>query len=616
MKIMGHRKIWVIIAAFMAAAVMFSCKKEPKVNPPNTLSLSTTSASVGFDEASTSLTIVAYADWTLSVTHGEGWITPSVTSGVANSTVKINFALAPNEGEETRKGTVSVSASGRKDPYLFTITQNASNTLTGVNAWIHEQLSGWYYWNGVLKATQPPTNTLAYDEFLQRTIEDLPWSSVQDKSNGENPPTIDGSYRFNANDDLVTPLQRDQIYSYIERFPAGTRAVRGASESYATTFGFDVKPFIVGGNNTNAQIAFLVILVQPDSPADKADIKRGMWIDKYNDADITATLNGAGNLTGGSALDFMTRLFYLEGGNQMSFADESGKEYDLTAAETKISPIIHHEVIPTAGGSKVAYLLYNGFETGDAKGNSFEFDEELRDVFGEFKSAGATELVLDLRYNPGGYVTSCQILTSLAADVNSSDVFAKMLHNENIDEVYNVENPEIVHFLNESNSLKRPKIYVLATENSASASEMVINSIRGALGDAAVVHIGTRTNGKNVGMNLLDTEIDGYTYEMWPITFKILNSKDFTDYAGGFVPTLRIDEFWEPINVKGGVIYDFGDPAERMLKAALDMIDGNPVSPDTPGSATTRTDATGKKQVQGFKDPRRGGAKYIPTVQQ
>ena len=587
-------------AIAVIAAAVFSCEKPPAMPPSKGLTLSE-NKTVAFDETSTSLRITASVDWQLSVDSGSNWLSPNATRGAAQSSTTVTFTFSKNDTGEARTGGVTITASGEEEPYHFTVTQNSSNTLSGVNKWIYDELCGWYYWNDAVKSSTPPSNSLAYDNFLEATIDGLPWRVVQDTSNGENPPTIDGTYLY-RNGTIAEPLERDNIYSYIERYPAGTRTAKGASESNASTFGFGFEPFYLS-NTSPKQYMCLVTWVRDESPADKAGLKRGVWIAKYNGSEMDQSVTE----------QFWSRLHQSQAEGTMTLTDEKGKAYELTATDMKVSPVIHYEVMESPRGKKVAYLFYNGFERGD----NGEFDKELRDVFGGFKSAGAQEIVIDLRYNPGGYVESCRILTSLAADVNDRQVFIKMLRNGNINAVWpRVANPQIQYFLNEPNTLDMKTVYVLATGDSASASEMVINALRGVDG-LKVVHIGTKTNGKNVGMDLRETSIDGYDYEMWPITFKILNAKDFTDYADGLEPDHYVEEFWDVIHSGTGVIHELGDPNERLLKAALTLIDGGTVRPDTRAPATTR--ATGTKQPmkgQMYRDHRRGGAKYVPQTEQ
>jgi hypothetical protein len=174
----------------------------------------------------------------------------------------------------------------------------------------------------------------------------------------------------------------------------------------------------------------------------------------------------------------------------------------------------------------------------------------------------------------------------------------------------NGRNPQIMKFSGEKNSLGLTKIYVLATGNTASASEMVINSLRGV--DIEVVHIGETTNGKNVGMDLREKTIGDYRYELWPITFKVLNAKGFTDYADGFDPDHEIGEF-SGILGPAGVMYGLGDARELLLAAALYHIDNGRF----PATRQTRADANATmKIVPTSPDPRRGGAKYIPDPEQ
>lgn len=480
---------------------------------------------------------------------------------------------------------IGLAATACKEDNTGAPVPGNSNGLSGVNQWIYGKLGDWYYWNDAVKAAAPPANSLPYDAFLETLL--LGLSGAEDTST--TPHTIDGGYNRPGD-----PSSR-YLYSYIERYAASR------TPETEMTFGFDVEPFLVSGSG-DGRVMLLVRWVLPGGPA--SDIVRGMWFDKYNGADITYSVSG-GSPTG-TYVDFWNQLHNPSG--TMSLGARDGRVFTLTARDMAINPVLYHDVVTSNGGKKVAYLVYNRFETG----KDGVFDEALREVFGEFKSEGATELVLDLRYNPGGYVSSCQLLSSLAARVGSSDIFMKMLRNEGIIPVYkndtgaSIENPEVLHFLDEKNSLGLSRVYVLASEHSASASEAVINSLRGV--GIGVVHIGTATEGKNVGMDRLKTTIGGYDYEMWPITFKIMNARNFSNYSSGFVPDYYKNEFYDVIAGNPGatnVIHDFGRN-ERLFRTALTLIDGGTVTPDP----QTRTRAL--QPVKMPRDPKAGGAKYIP----
>jgi hypothetical protein len=452
--------------------------------------------------------------------------------------------------------------------------------------WIYDELCDDYYWRDAVKAVSPKSG-LEYDEFLTDLLSNLP--NARDVS--ENPPTIDGSYIYRNG-----TFTRDAVcYSYVDRFGADTRADDGTE----MLFGFDVMS-VSGKLSGKGQLALLVMWVQPGSPAAEAGIKRGTWIEKYNGADIYQAQSNA----------LWNQLHNLTGGTTMNISDDSNRQYVIDARSMKNDPILFSDVL-TRSGKKIAYLVYNQFIQGAIGADGWgEFDNELRRVFGTFKTAGATELVLDLRYNHGGAVSSSRLLSSLAGDVSASQTFASLIFNKDAAKDNRWENPEIMPFLNEPNSLELDNIYVLATSSSASSSELVINSLRGVLGNTsdhlknrAVTHIGDRTEGKNVGMTLSEKTIGKYRYEMWPITFKSENAVGFCDYAGGFEPNYYLEEFNDVYT--NGTLYPFGDPNERLLKAALTLIAGGTVDPDP----KTRAGEASMTVHPMPHNQRRGGAK-------
>ncbi len=442
---------------------------------------------------------------------------------------------------------VSITANfGTKD---YDPATDFTDQLTGVNQNIYGLMRDWYYWNDAVRtAVSVPNNNLPNAQFLEQLIEGLRWDKVQDVSHGESPATIDGQWDYSR-------TKRDHIYSYIQS-NAPTRA--GINES---TFGLGFIPLATGFDpnfTDGSQIRYLLITwIVPGGPAEAAGLKRGTVISKYNGTDVRYQ----------QYYNFFNQVYNGQG-TSMTLTDVSGRQYALNRVSMNVSPIIVKKMLTSSTGKKVAYLAYSNFEDG---GRNNTFNNELRSTFGEV-FAGADELVLDFRYNGGGSVVACQVLSSLVGNVDGSKIFAKMLHNPHTVAVNNLDNPEVWPFFNEPNSLRLNKVYVLGTKSTASASEMVISAMMGV--DIEVILIGEETNGKNVGMDGYTVSSGGSYYEFRPITFKILNGKDFCDYAGGFQPDYKINELRSLSTTDGSGIRELGDPEEDLLKAALAHIDG------------------------------------------
>ncbi len=370
------RFLGVIVAV---AAMAVSC--EPPVDTPEgkglSLSWENGSLKLSYLDTDASLTVVARSDWTLSVTEGASWLgVPSVSSGTEGKTT-VRFTFTENGGETTRTAKIRLVAEGEEDePYECVITQTYRGVLMGVNEWIYNQMLGWYYWNDAMIVAEQPDSGLAYDEFLLKLVDNAFAKGAKD--NTENPPTIDGRYEY---ENGIFSRLAGYSYSYIDRTAAGTRA----EGTHPLTFGMGVTAIIGGNLDDRNQWPVLVTWVMPDGPADKAGIKRGTWIYRYNGRPIV----------GHSGFEaFWNQLYTFRGGTTLDMTGRDGTPYSVTAEAVAEDPFLHHEMITSEVGKQVAYLVYNSFDAGDDD----VFDNRLREIFKEFKEAGATELVLDLRY--------------------------------------------------------------------------------------------------------------------------------------------------------------------------------------------------------------------------
>lgn len=467
----------------------------------------------------------APAAWT--ATSNEKWcqvLTPK--GGKGTSSLRIN--VAPNDTDYGRSATVSVKLEGYSEPCVLTVRQGDGFLEKGegryreVNKWIYGLMESNYLWNEKIPELTLD-HSLDYQKFL---------SSILDGVASFNDANHDDGYWING--------KRQHYYSFIE---SNAPVSRSAGETL-TSSGLWITPTILGPNDDDP-CGFAVMWVTPGSPAAEAGVKRGDFIRTVNKIAVTTTNYqslGGSVLNGNVTVDLNTVKF-VDGVAEITPRVTSV----LIGKNTFVDPSIYKwDVITTDSGKKIGYLLYMGFHT--------DYDSELLDVFSQFKAQGIDELIVDLRYNNGGHVISSTVLgTLIAGQAHKGDIYVRTTYNKVRSDAGEVgeyrigiaENPEsadgheaIVKALDKSLGLKQ--IFVIGTANTASASELLINGLRGL--DIKVNLIGTTTNGKNVGMEGWWTKINNYTFYFYPITFYCENAKGFRNYSNGFNPDLKLDD--------------------------------------------------------------------------
>ena len=148
-------------------------------------------------------------------------------------------------------------------------------------------------------------------------------------------------------------------------------------------------------------------------------------------------------------------------------------------------------------------------------------------------------------------LSSTVLGTLIAGEAYKGQLYAHMTFNEDRTEAgesgdYKIGVKETFESVYEpieralQHALGLKKIYVLVSETTASASEMVINGLRGL--DIEVNLIGMPTNGKNVGMEGVVRSFHNYDFLLFPVSFYIENAKGFRDYSDGFTPDVQIDD--------------------------------------------------------------------------
>lgn len=185
----------------------------------------------------------------------------------------------------------------------------------------------------------------------------------------------------------------------------------GISQSNGLEFGLGL---IGDTDNVFGYVKYIV----PDSDASTKDIQRGDFFTRVDGVQLT--VDNYIELLYGDNSTYTLGMATVEN-NTISDID---KEVELTKIENQIEdPILIAKTLDV-NGTKVAYLMYNLFLS--------SFDEDLNAAFGQFVADGATELVLDMRYNPGGSVNTSRLLASMIYGTNTSEVYIRQRWNDKI----------------------------------------------------------------------------------------------------------------------------------------------------------------------------------------
>jgi C-terminal peptidase prc len=323
---------------------------------------------------------------------------------------------------------------------------------------------------------------------------------------------------------------------------------------------YSASQFIGLGFSTQTSPTELRVLqVFPESPAAEAGLGRGDRITSINDRSVADWVE-SGQI--GSA--FGPGQPGIEA--TIVFVSRAGEERRVALTKRPVTiPTVSLTRTFDIDGRTVGYVFFRNFVEPSY--------QALDEAFAALREAGATELVLDLRYNGGGLVDVAVHLGSLIGGAPTrGNVFAVFEHND--------KNPELNETLRfkqtTANSLNLSRLFVITTQSSASASELVINSLRPYI---PVVVIGDRTYGKPVGQY-------GFTFcekVLAPVAFKLVNANGEGDYFGGIQPTcVAADD----------VDRDLGAGDEGSLAEALTFIRTGSCSAPPEGArvARSRTD--------------------------
>ena len=399
---------------------------------------------------------------------------------------------------------------------------DVGSDAANIPQWIYEEMSFFYFWNDQLPEDEPSGDEDPENYFFSLL------------SNGD-------SFSYISDD---AEAIKEEI--------SGTIVAMGFSPAY--------------GLFTNSDNLFAVVeYVYPNSPADLAGLKRGDIILQINGEDLNASnfqnlsLNQPLELTLG---DYTGRAIR-----------ETEETISVGSGTIELDPVIHYETIEVEN-TKVGYLVYVDFLTGEDD----IWLNRLEDVLTEMKNDGVTELILDLRYNPGGEIRAAQYLASALAPAGamaSRDILVNFEYNNELQSYFlerqGENSPNLVtRFRQLDYNLNLSSLSVLTTGTTASASELVINGLRPYM-DVQV--IGEPTFGKFYGSYVLYDQNDPpeHNWAIVPVVLKYSNVNGVTDFADGLQPDIFLQD--NILEAK-----PFGDTSDPFLSTALTAISGGDLS--------------------------------------
>ena len=400
------------------------------------------------------------------------------------------------------------------------------------NNWINENMSLYYFWNDYLPTEIDPAKEIDPEAYFYKLLykEKDYWS-----------------YITNDYAALASELNGDPV-----------------------TMGYFPAFYLVGSNN----VIIVVCYVYPGSPAEEAGLERGDFILSIDNTMLDTT----NYYTMYSGTSYSVQLGAITN-NTLGFTGES---FNMTARVVSTDPAVHHEVLDIEG-YKIGYLSYVEFITGENDAFLLEMDN----IFNEFKTAGISDLIVDLRYNPGGEIDAALHLASEIAPsavTTSQAIMVNLLYNDGLQAYLqnnNLDSYLYYKFKITPANINMTRVYFLTTSRSASASELLITGLDPYM---QVVQIGEPTYGKYVGSWVMAD--DNEVWAMMPIVSKYSNIDGYTDFIDGVPPDYAVED-----DLVDAV--PFGDPTDPMTAKAIELATGK--SPA--GKKAKTTNALNYRQI-------------------
>jgi len=377
-------------------------------------------------------------------------------------------------------------------------------------------------------------------------------------------PTIDTRYETDSKAYFEKLLYKDDKWSYItDNVSEWENTLNGIEKSYGYSLAFG--SFVDAKGVDTGNYFAIVEYVYPNTPAQRAGFERGSIITKINGNSITK--NNYFDLLSGESVSVTTGLLTTSG-------ISTSETISMSAEVLNLDPVILYKVVEK-DGHKIGYLFYAQFID--------NFNASLQTALKYFKTNQITDLVIDLRYNPGGQISAAQYLCSSIAplsNVTGSKTLVTFQWNDKYQQYWidnKITDQTTVTFDNSVPvKLGLDKVTVLTGPGTASAAELTITGLKPYMN---VVMVGDTTYGKYTASVTLKPE-DFYTnastyadFKNWglqPIVLRYANAQGVTNFVNGFAPDFLIDDELLPAA-------PLGDLSEPLFRKAVENITGVPI---------------------------------------
>ncbi len=372
-------------------------------------------------------------------------------------------------------------------------------------------------------------------------------------------PSINQNAEFDSKAYFKKLLVTEDKWSMVtDDIQALENSFQGIEKAYGYSLAF-------GRFSNQPENYFAVVqYVYPRTPASRAGFERGDIIIQLNSGNINA--GNYRSLLSGEALTVTKGVLTANG-------ITTGVTVSMAAEELNLNPVLMYKVIEQ-GSHRIGYLLYTQYID--------RYNDSLNVAFQYFKDRNITDLVLDLRYNPGGSTSAAQHLCSSIAPeqvVNSDQALVTYQWNDKYQNYWTTQGRKDQMMVGFKSTvpikLNLNRMQVLTSKGSASASELTITGLEPYMN---LTLVGDTTYGKYTASITVKPTHMGYTptqlagMENWgiqPIVIRFANSQGVTNFKNGFAPNHQVRDELLPAQPLGSL-------TEPLLKKAVENITGTP----------------------------------------